>query len=67
MACQNQYEAGVAFGGLACFMTPDLARDLANDTLAMVTSSRPYIRKRATLILYKVRRRAWARGGALSD
>ncbi|GFQ83091.1 AP-3 complex subunit delta-1 [Trichonephila clavata] len=25
------YDAGTAMSGLACFVTPDLARDLAND------------------------------------
>lgn len=50
----NMYDAGVALGGLSCFITPDLARDLANDIVTLLTSSRPYIRKRAILLLYKV-------------
>lgn len=61
------YESGVALGGLACFITPDLARDLASDIVNLVghliltipplfqlSSSRPYTRKRAVLLLYKV-------------
>ncbi|KIH52494.1 adaptin region [Ancylostoma duodenale] len=27
----NMYDSGVALGGLSCFVTPDLARDLASD------------------------------------
>ncbi|CAJ0963494.1 unnamed protein product, partial [Mesorhabditis belari] len=50
----NMYDCGVALGGLACFVTPDLARDLASDIVNLLTSSRPYIRKRAVLLLYKI-------------
>lgn len=51
---QNQYDAGTALTGLACFITSDLARDLANDILTLLTSTKPYLRKKAVLILYKV-------------
>ena len=54
MNSQNQYDAGVAMVGLSCFVSPDLARDLANDIMSMMVSSRPYIRKRAILLMYKV-------------
>ncbi|GFN96700.1 Ap-3 complex subunit delta-1 [Plakobranchus ocellatus] len=54
MSSQNMYDSGVALGGLACFITPDLARDLANDIMTLMTSSRPYLRKKAVLIMYKV-------------
>lgn len=54
MSSQNQYDAGVAMVGLSCFISPDLARDLANDIMSMMVSSRPYIRKRAILLMYKV-------------
>ena len=30
------YDAGVALNGLSCFLTPDLARDLANDIMTLV-------------------------------
>jgi Adaptin N terminal region len=33
---QNQYDAGAALSGLACFINPDLARDLANDIMTLV-------------------------------
>eukprot|EP00038_Savillea_parva_P027238 m.58366 g.58366 ORF g.58366 m.58366 type:complete len:1253 (+) comp7821_c0_seq1:94-3852(+) len=51
---QNQYVIGVALNGLSEFMSPDLARDLASDIVTLTASSRPYVRKKATLILYKV-------------
>ncbi|CAD6191837.1 unnamed protein product [Caenorhabditis auriculariae] len=37
--CANMYDSGVALGGLSCFVTPDLARDLASDVLNLLTSS----------------------------
>ncbi|KIH53997.1 adaptin region, partial [Ancylostoma duodenale] len=48
------YDSGVALGGLSCFVTPDLARDLASDIVNLLSSSRPYTRKRAVLLLYKI-------------
>uniref|UniRef100_A0A914ZQZ1 Clathrin/coatomer adaptor adaptin-like N-terminal domain-containing protein n=1 Tax=Parascaris univalens TaxID=6257 RepID=A0A914ZQZ1_PARUN len=48
------YDTGVALGALSCFVTTDLARDLANDIVNLLSSSRPYIRKRAVLLLYKI-------------
>jgi AP-3 complex subunit delta-1 len=53
-AGKNMYEAGIAINCLANICTPDLARDLAPDIVSMLTSSRPYIRKRAVLVLYKI-------------
>ncbi|CAB3405361.1 unnamed protein product [Caenorhabditis bovis] len=50
----NMYESGIALGGLSCFVTPDLARDLAADVVNLLASSRPYTRKRAVLLLYKI-------------
>ncbi|VDI68190.1 AP-3 complex subunit delta [Mytilus galloprovincialis] len=51
---QNMYDAGVALSGLSCFVTQDLARDLANDIMTLMTSTRPYLRKKSVLIMYKV-------------
>ena len=31
------YDAGVAISGFSCFVTPDLARDLANDVMNLVS------------------------------
>lgn len=33
----NVYDSGVALSGFACFVTPDLARDLANDVMSLVS------------------------------
>ena len=38
MSSGNQFESGLALNGLSCFMTPDLARDLANDVVTVVSS-----------------------------
>ncbi|XP_076811887.1 AP-3 complex subunit delta-1-like isoform X4 [Clavelina lepadiformis] len=54
LGSQNNFDAGIAINGLSCFMTTDLARDLANDILALMSSIRPYTRKRAVLISYKI-------------
>lgn len=33
---QNQYDAGLALSGLSCFVSTDLAKDLANDIMTLV-------------------------------
>ena len=38
MASQNIYEGGLALNGLANFIHGDLARDLANDIISMMSS-----------------------------
>uniref|UniRef100_A0A7E4V9H3 AP-3 complex subunit delta n=1 Tax=Panagrellus redivivus TaxID=6233 RepID=A0A7E4V9H3_PANRE len=50
----NLYDVGTALSGLACFATPDLARDLVNDVVNLLSSSRVYVRKKAVLVLYKI-------------
>ena len=35
-------------------MTPDLARDLCQDLVSMLNHSRPYVRKKVVLVLYKL-------------
>ncbi|BET02225.1 AP-3 complex subunit [Nesidiocoris tenuis] len=51
---QYQYDAGLALSALSCFISPDLARDLANDIMTLLTSTKPYLRKKAVLMMYKV-------------
>lgn len=51
---QNMYDAGCAMSGLACFVSPDLSRDLANDVMTLLSSTKPYLRKKAVLLLYKI-------------
>lgn len=40
---QNQYDAGLALSGLSCFISPDLARDLANDIMTLVSTFLSFI------------------------
>ncbi|XP_062504625.1 AP-3 complex subunit delta-1-like isoform X2 [Corticium candelabrum] len=54
MSSQSQYEAAVALNGLSCFITSDLARDLANDLMSLLAAIRPYVKKHAILVMYKV-------------
>lgn len=54
LANPNQYESGLAINCLANICTPDLARDLAGDIVNALNSSRPYLRKKAVLVLYKI-------------
>lgn len=51
---QTQYDAGLALSGLSCFISHDLARDLVNDIMTLLTSTKPYLRKKAVLMMYKV-------------
>jgi len=51
---QSMYDAGLALSGLACFVNADIARDLANDVLMQLNSTKPYLRKKAVLTLYKI-------------
>ncbi|KAJ3220829.1 AP-3 complex subunit delta-1 [Clydaea vesicula] len=50
----NYLEAAIALHGLAQIITPDLGRDLCQDLIAMMNHSKPHIRKRVILVLYKV-------------
>lgn len=40
--------------GLSHIVTADLARDLCQDLVSMLNHSRPYVRKKVLLVLYKV-------------
>ncbi|ORZ17574.1 adaptin N terminal region-domain-containing protein [Lobosporangium transversale] len=54
LASSNPCEVGVAINGLSHILTPDLARDLCADLVSMLNHSRPIIRKKVLLVLYKV-------------
>ncbi|KZP28905.1 Adaptor protein complex AP-3 delta subunit [Athelia psychrophila] len=47
-------DIAVTLNGLSHIVTPDLARDLSPELIAMLTHSRAHIRKRAILAMYKV-------------
>ncbi|RWS30324.1 AP-3 complex subunit delta-like protein [Leptotrombidium deliense] len=51
---QNMYDAGCAMSGLACFVSTDLSRDLAGDVMTLLTSTKPYLRKKGVLLMYKI-------------
>src|SRR5437868_8272219 len=54
LASGNHLEVGIALNGLAHIVTPDLARDLCQDLVSMLNHSRPYVRKKVVLVLYKL-------------
>ncbi|KAJ2927707.1 hypothetical protein H1R20_g9399, partial [Candolleomyces eurysporus] len=47
-------DIAITLNGLAHIVTSDLARDLAPELIAMLNHSRPHIRKRAILALYRL-------------
>ncbi|KAI7902277.1 adaptin N terminal region-domain-containing protein [Cokeromyces recurvatus] len=47
-------DIGIALNGLSHIATSDLARDLSPDLVSMLNHSRPYIRKKVVLVLYKI-------------
>jgi AP-3 complex subunit delta len=51
---KSPFEIGLGINCLANIATEDLARDLIGDVVTMLTSSRTYIRKKATLVLFKL-------------
>lgn len=50
----HHLEISVALSGIASIVTPSLAQDLSDDILKMLKHSKPYIRKKAILAMYKV-------------
>ncbi|KAH8991957.1 Adaptor protein complex AP-3 delta subunit [Lactarius akahatsu] len=49
----NPNDIAVGLNGLSNTVSPDLARDLSNDVVTMLSHSRPHIRKRAVIAVYK--------------
>ncbi|TFK56535.1 Adaptor protein complex AP-3 delta subunit [Heliocybe sulcata] len=47
-------DVAVTLNGLASIMTAELARDMSPELIAMLNHSRPHVRKRAILVMYKV-------------
>lgn len=50
----NHVEVGLALSGIATIVTPNLAKDIYDDVVMKLNHSKPYIRKKAILALYKV-------------
>lgn len=47
-------DIAITLNGVSHILTPDLGRDLSPELIAMLTHSRPHIRKRAILAMHKV-------------
>jgi AP-3 complex subunit delta-1 len=47
-------EIGVAIDGLASILNSQLAADLFKDVLTLLSHSKPYIRKKASLLLFRI-------------
>ncbi|EPQ26838.1 uncharacterized protein PFL1_05473 [Pseudozyma flocculosa PF-1] len=47
-------DVAVALNGLSHIVTPDLSRHLGPDTIALLTHTKPMIRKKALLVLYSM-------------
>lgn len=54
IASSSSSEVSVALGGLGDIVTPDLARDLSHDLVAMLSHSKATVRKKAVLVMYKI-------------
>ncbi|KAI5084220.1 hypothetical protein GOP47_0000389 [Adiantum capillus-veneris] len=54
LSSNNEYEAGVALECLSCIATPDLAQELTPEVFSLLASGRPYVRTRATLVIFKI-------------
>lgn len=50
----NHIEIGLALSGIATIVTSNLAQDIVDDVLVKLTHSKPYIRKKAVLALFKI-------------
>lgn len=51
---KNMYNAAISLNCISNICNLDLARDIAADVLTMLTNSKPYLRKRAILTLYRI-------------
>ncbi|KAL6452712.1 APL5 AP-3 complex subunit delta [Candida maltosa Xu316] len=50
----NHVDIGLALSGIATIVTPSLAKDINDDVLMKLNHSKPYIRKKAILAMYKI-------------
>jgi AP-3 complex subunit delta-1 len=50
----NHIEIGLALSGIATIVTPNLSKDINDDVLMKLNHSKPYIRKKAILAMYKI-------------
>ncbi|KAK6462223.1 adaptin N terminal region-domain-containing protein [Scheffersomyces coipomensis] len=50
----NHVEIGLALSGIATIVTPNLSKDINDDVIMKLNHSKPYIRKKAILAMYKI-------------
>ncbi|RCK64349.1 AP-3 complex subunit delta [Candida viswanathii] len=50
----NHVDIGLALSGIATIVTPNLAKDINDDVLMKLNHSKPYVRKKAILAMYKI-------------
>ncbi|KAI5970387.1 APL5 [Candida margitis] len=50
----SHVEVGLALSGIATIVTPSLSKDINDDVLMKLNHSKPYIRKKAILAMYKI-------------
>lgn len=50
----NPTEIGLALSGIATIVTPNLSKDINDDVILKLNHSKPYIRKKAVLAMYKI-------------
>ncbi|KAG7932813.1 hypothetical protein KL934_003468 [Ogataea polymorpha] len=50
----NSVDTGLAISGIASIVTPELAQDICDDMVRMLSHSKPFIRKKAVLAMYKI-------------
>lgn len=54
LCARNIYETGCAMSGLSCFVSNEIGRELFNDVHRLLSSTKPYLRKKAVLLMYKI-------------
>ncbi|GET86138.1 adaptor complex protein (AP) 3 delta subunit 1, putative [Leishmania tarentolae] len=54
LSSSNQFEIGLALYCIASICTPDMAQDVVSDVVNLLGHSRAYVRKKATLSLYRI-------------
>lgn len=54
LCARNIYETGCALTGMSCFVSNEIGRELFNDVLRLLSSTKPYLRKKAVLVMYKI-------------
>lgn len=54
LCSRNMYETGCAMSGMSCFVSNEIGRELFNDVNRLFSSTKPYLRKKAVLLMYKI-------------